>query len=153
MQRFKLYGLLFFLTLIFSCVSIKSVNAPEEYIISKSELLELIKQKDKTLVLFWTNWCSDSKYALDSLWKIQGNFANKAPQSSLPSRNLLNCRAVFMIFPKHRNREFSDGKQGTRVADQGTVLPVWSRFKSRARNCLYRTHITWPKTNTTKPTA
>jgi hypothetical protein len=37
-----------------------------------------------------------------------------------------------MIFPKHRNREFSDGKQGIRVADQGTILPVYRRFKSGA---------------------
>ncbi len=61
-----------------SCNS--AIDAPDEYILTSSELKNLYKQKDHTYLLFWTDWCGGSKLTIENYYT--------AIKDSIQSRNL-----------------------------------------------------------------
>ncbi len=58
----------FFLSVISTSCAPK-LNVPSEYIISGVSLKDSLKQNDKNLVLFWTDWCGASKHRIERYYK------------------------------------------------------------------------------------
>jgi thiol-disulfide isomerase/thioredoxin len=50
-----------------SCAS--KLDVSSDYVISGDSLKQMLKQKDESLVLFWTDWCGASKYRIENYYK------------------------------------------------------------------------------------